>query len=421
MRLTTVFLGVMGSTILWFSVAACRKLPPAVPRIERVIRMQDAGIADSGVAAVAQEYKEMEALLTELLKFREPQGTYGLLSSQKTPASFRAFPALKAFPKSSAARAVMVTYGDFELQPACTDMPFAKDGTLCGSVYVPDKELSPSELSEVLGVIPVDPPPNTPGHLTGPASFACGFDAHHAVVFYDDKGTPIGKVLVCFTCGEWLVTPGSHLSGSNRPAVMGDKAGTALRRIAAAHGLAPWRFGDTDEALRTRLDAYVLARYGTEESPTAARLARRSQRLAPGSGVSKGKKLRDLTPEERFKLCQWTSHEAKTVPGRFDPMSFGSRYDDLRTEPRRVTDMSPGLHENDDGSGWHCPDGTEWSHHTSNRRCMERALPCDQSIERLEACLEKFREPRDLCAAELPECEGLRECIPLLERRTPKL
>jgi hypothetical protein len=419
MRLTTVFLGVMGSTILWFSAAACQKLPPAAPRTERVVRVQDAGIADSGVAAVAQESKEMEALLTELLKFREPQGTYGLLSLQKPPASFRALPALKAFPKSSVSRAVMVTYGDFELKPACADMPFAKDGTLCGSVYVPDKELSPSELSEVLGVIPVDPPPNTPGHLTV-AVVGCGFDAHHAVVFYDDKGAPIGKVLVCFTCGEWLVTPGSYLSGSNRPAVIGEKAETALRRIAASHDLAPWRFGDADEALRTRLDAYVLARYGTEESPTAARLARRSQRLAPGSGVSKEKKLRELTPEERLKLCRWTANEAKTAPGRFDPMSYGSRYDDLRTEPRRVTNTNPGPLENDDGSGWNCPDGTPWAHHPSNRRCMERVLPCDQSVERLEACLEKFREPKDLCATELPECEGLRDCIPLLERLTPK-
>jgi hypothetical protein len=359
----------------------------------------------------------MEALLDELEKFSRPADQFG---EQAKPIGYRRLPALGAFPFDRVARATMVTfvYGE-------EGAPLEADGTFSRNVYLPDADLSPSELKSVLAIMPGGPVENMYLRETkdahggtqqrGVPRVRCGFDAHHAVVFFDANNAPIAKILVCFTCNEWLLRPATKASGGDAPGMMEGTVPATFRAIAEAHHLAPWRFGDAGQSVREALFSYVEKRYGTEQEPTPLGEERRTRRLARGSGVDRKKKLPLLTSDERRKLCRFTSQEVRPTRGVRD-LSFSFEFGRLEWLRKEPTELESGKSAADDeGYGYRCDSGSDWIHATSQNRCAERAFTCDVTVEQLEACLRVFREPADLCEPRAV-CGPVLECLPFVQK-----
>ncbi len=337
----------------------------------------------------------MEARLRELETLHDARGTYG--NAPQAPAnSFRSIAPLGRFPASKVARATMVTFGHSGggKEPCAREAePLRADGTFCSDVRTGHTDLSDEERQAVLGLpqLMMAADPKAPR----PASFSiavtrCDFDPHHGIVFFDAKGVPVARIVICLSCNEWIVAPASEPTGGARPTIMPKDARALFVRIAEAHGLAPWIFDDEQQRA---LQTYVRDTYGTEEEPTALGRQRRRTRLATGSGLPRDRALRDLGANDRAKLCTWVNDEVRPEAGR-------SR----RSE----------------GYGYECADGTEWMGRPNETACAARELPCASSVATLEACLLEFREPESLCGPPPKSCEGLLDCIPGLVRKSPR-
>lgn len=76
-----------------------------------------------------------------------------------------------------------------ELAPPSDDaLPFAPDGTLCPDASPPSEVLSASDLEAVLNGLRTAEAEFREHHSV--VRFRCGFDAHHALVFYDKPARP---------------------------------------------------------------------------------------------------------------------------------------------------------------------------------------------------------------------------------------
>ncbi len=324
--------------------------------------------------------KELERLIAERDRLRDPGLTFSRFPQTAPPRPY-SIPPRGAFPdRARVARAVLYTFGRSRV-PGCTAvnrLPFTSAGTLCPDVVAPGVELDADELRRAFDLVPAAIIAHQGRSAKRPV-LRCEFDPHHAVAFFDAAGSVVAKMLVCFSCGEWIVAPTTEALGGVEPSMMSENEHATLAKLFDAHGLAAWAFSG---ALAEEVGRYELATYGTEDEPTQAGLARRARRLAPGSGAPKSTAIRDLSREERQALCDWAAHEARPA-GR---------------EARN--------------SGYECEDGRSWSTAANEPECATSKSTCGHTVGEVEACLRVFREPDHFCVAPPAPCLGVLECLP---------
>ncbi len=291
-------------------------------------------------------------------------------------------PAKGPSPKREAiTRAELVTFGRSSSLPRCDREPLAPSGAYCPDVVAPVAAATDDELEALVpiaqGKLGQRVTMRDGGRHVMRAVMRCGFDPHHAVVFFDRDGRVVGTIVVCFTCHEWIVAPGNDENGGDAPSVMSDAERTKLQAIFEAHRLGARLYADDDYADRVR--GYERRIYGTRELPTEVGLERRRRRLLVGSGVPKDRPLRDLAQDERKKLCEF----------------FGSE-----VRPRRGA------------AGYECEDGRRYGVDDDPATCAKAPSPCGATVGEVEACLAVFHEPNDLCGVAKSACKPLLSCLP---------
>lgn len=341
--------------------------------------------ASAGASPEVSVSPEMERLLAESERLEDPDITFSRVA--QTPPPRRYSVARRGrFPVRETARAVIYTFGWSLVHGACgpdDPVPFTRAGTLCPDVVSPGVVLDADETGRVTALLSASDAAlaeaKKSSHWSRRAVTRCDFDPHHVVAFYDARGVALGQILVCFTCGEWQVTPGAESLGGGDPAVMTPDERATMAALFDAHGFAAWRFGSkSDEVM-----AYERSVYGTRKQPTKAGLERRARRLAKGSGAPPSSRVRDLDVVDRQKLCDWSAY---------------------RVEPT--------------GEAWRercyqCDDGRKWTTTTTVAACATTPVSCDRTVADIEACLRVYREPDDLCSASPPPpCAGLLDCLP---------
>lgn len=375
-------------------VASCRTPSTAEPpTIARPSRQPDAPVSrKSAPPQPAPRELELERLLAERDALADSSRTFSVLT-QTRPKTPYSVPQLGKFPAPGVAtRVVLYAFGRAPVA-GCDDdarAPFTAQGTLCGNVVAPGVEVTGEERAKIEALVPsaeaLVERQKRDSHRISRAVMRCGFSAHHAVALFDATGSVIAKMLLCFTCGEWIVSPGSEATGGKDPRVMSDEERHTLAEIFDRHGLAAWA---CDTPLAHEVHEYELETFGTEREPTARGSARRLARLASGSGAPKDIAIRNLGSRDRARLCEWAAREVR--PTR---------------EPAR-------------SRGYACPSGVEWGSEMTEPSCATSPTRCTKTVGEVEACLRVFREPEDLCAspAEVPtECRDLLDCLPGIVR-----
>jgi hypothetical protein len=292
-------------------------------------------------------------------------------------------PAKGPFPKREAiARAELLTFRRSRI-PGCSNKPVTPNGAYCPDVVAPVATATDEELEALVPIAQgklgdrVYVGPNGQKRVSKAVVRCGGFDPHHAVVFYDRDGRALGTIVVCFTCHEWLVTPGNDETGGDTPSVMSAAERQKLQDIFEAHKLGARLFGDDDYA--DRVHAYERQIYGTRLLPTPAGLERRRQRLLPGSGVPKDRPMRDLGKDDRAKLCGFVETEVRPRHG---------------------------------GAGYECLNGARFSVDADPATCAKAPWTCAATVGEVETCLSVFHEPNDLCGETKPECKAVLGCLP---------
>ncbi len=339
----------------------------------------------------------LEALLAKHEAFFAKSGTAGATAQPRPPRPRPAVPAKGSVPTKRIARIEAVAFNrTVSRGPRCdvAEEPYARDGRLCEDVRLPVATLTGDEMARVTGLLDAAEARIREQHASGRVVYRavthCGFDPHHAFVLYDASDRPLGTIVVCISCGEWLVRPASEATGEGEPAVMAPDEESTLRSILEAHDLGASLFRDE---VRKELWDYVGRVYGSTREPTPRGEARRRARLAASSsGVAAEKRASTLGREEREALCRWVTEDV--VPAYRSRSDGGAR-------------------------GYECDDHTEWLVDYGERACAERPLPCDRSVGELEACLRDLDEPQHLCVPAPASCAGLLTCLPGF-RRQPK-
>jgi hypothetical protein len=175
----------------------------------------------------------------------------------------------------------------------CYQGVLSTDGRLCPSVIAPGRELSLAQV-ETLFTLRKNPPPRV---LLG-----CGFQPHHAFVFYGTDGTPVADLRVCFTCGHWAWSDGGEVQVSNE---------TYDRLAALCRELGLERCPAKND------ESWDEAAYQAWEKSGAP--ARPSVTL----GISPNRRLVDLTESDKRKLCAWRIVETRR--DRELEVEFGDR------------------------------------------------------------------------------------------------
>ncbi len=269
------------------------------------------------------------------------------------------------FPGNTMASAKAYAFG-FAHTLGCGDsVPFAANGTLCPNVVAPGTALTAEQRESVLALIREAEKNERPDRH--PAVSRCDFDPHHTIVFYDEAGAPIARLLICFTCGEWLASPGVHALGGAHQGIMSAVQRRTLARLFDDLHLGAWMF---DHQIAEAVTAYEARIPG-----------RRARRLAAPSGVASEKAARDASPEERVRLCTWIA-ETRWPEGH-------------------------------PGQGFECENGRRWNFPD---RC-EATLRCSAPLRVIEECTRIFlQEPADVCTTKVSvECAGVLDCLPGME------
>lgn len=337
----------------------------------------------------------LEALLAQHEAFFAKAGTAGQ-AAQPRPARPRpAVPAKGVVPTKRVARIEAVAFNrTAQKGPRCevADEPYARDGRLCEDVRLPIATLSAEETTRVTGLLDAAEArlreQRESGRVVYRAVTRCGFDPHHALVLYDASDRPVGTLVVCMSCSEWLVRPASEATGDGKPVVMELEERDTLKSILDAHGLGASLFRDE---VTSELWDYVGRVYGSTSEPTPRGEARRRARLAASSsGVDPAKRASSLGPEEREALCRWVTEDVV---------------------PARRWRRDGGAH------GYECDDHTQWTVDYGEKECATRPLPCDRTVKELEACLRELDEPEHVCASPPGACAGLLTCLPGFRRK----
>jgi hypothetical protein len=350
---------------------------------------------DAGALTLRNE--PFEALLAERDALMDWRHT-ALFQGPQPDRLHRPIQAFGSFPAAAVASARAYTFGYVQTfgcnaRSGATDRveeyPFAKDGALCANAVAPGADLSADQWHRALGLIAeaerserevrVSKSPRT----SRPRS-RCGFDPHHAIVFYDREGAAIAKLLVCFTCSEWIATPQSTALGGSGPAGMSGKEAEVLAAVFEELHLGAWMVrGEMAAPVR----AYEKSVYGTPRELTDAGKKRLAERRIEPSGVLKGREARSLNREERLRMC----------------VAF---YEELRARGQQG------------GMGYECQDkGHAWSTADSTAACANPPLACEATVARIEACMGAFVNMDEVCSEKHggrwpAVCDGVLGCLP---------
>ncbi|HRG99907.1 MAG TPA: hypothetical protein PLR99_26860 [Polyangiaceae bacterium] len=302
MRFTPLASSLALVAVLGAACAAGRDAPPPEPS-RGLARMSDAGTTDASAArpdaepagATSDEERAYQAELELRDRLADRRVTFAAVGQPAPRHPFRVAAKGPSPKREAIARAELVTFGRSSL-PRCDREPLAPSGAYCPDVVAPVAAATDEELEALVPIAQGKLGDRVyvadGGRHVVRAVMRCGFDPHHAVVFFDRDGRVLGTIVVCFTCHEWIVAPGNEENGGDAPSVMSDAERTKLQAIFEAHRLGARLYGDDDYAVRVH--DYERRIYGTREVPTAAGLERRRQRLLVGSGLPKDRPLRDL-------------------------------------------------------------------------------------------------------------------------------
>jgi hypothetical protein len=238
--------------------------------------------SDAGdLASFAAAYRE------EANGLAEPTRLY-VVREQQPPRPFRDFSA----PGRAPARVHDARMFAFDFADAvfgdCSRVT-ASDGTFCTSAVYPGVPLTPEQTQRAVTLAwPVDAGP--------PGTRAVGrcFEPHHAVVFLDDRGVPVGEATVCFECRTMHVAP-----GSGEDLVMNDaEAGFFADLCRSTH------VGGCPPEGAVQMPDLPPA---PEESLSMSERDRlfRARAFGRSNGISAGKRLVELSAHERELLCLW--------------------------------------------------------------------------------------------------------------------
>jgi hypothetical protein len=185
---------------------------------------------------------------------------------------------------------------------SCGDGVVQPDGTICSSAVYPGTALTQSQTEGAAAILRA-----APASWSARVRSRC-FDPHHAVVFFDDKGAPVGELTTCFACGTLRVRPGPA-----DDALMTDEAGAFFADTCRALGV-----GACPPARASRVPDLLPSAESTL-SEEAARPLRVRRALARDHGVPLGRQLGDLSSVERNVLCAWLDSGMRIVApgGRF--------------------------------------------------------------------------------------------------------
>jgi hypothetical protein len=277
--------------------------------------------------------------------------------------------------------------------------PFAPDGSLCPNVVVPAAELSSEQLQKVLALVMDAERDYEARDRKGGFRplLRCGFEPHHAVVFYDSKGAPVAKLVVCFTCGEVLAVPSMAALGGGNPAAL-SRPGEfeTLHQLFEELGLGVWIY---DEATVDEVRAYVDRVYGPPEKRTKRGQEADALKAAKRSGVEPSRLVSSLTDAERSRMCIWFQEAAFENRRAREWVFLGGRF------------------ECDDQRGWSfaaSPDPSE---------CASVAKTCSFSVQQVEDCMRAFLnlDAETICASGPPQhCAGMMDCLPGIRWRPAK-
>jgi hypothetical protein len=257
---------------------------------------------------------------------------------------------------------------------ACPDEPVMPDGTLSPEVISPGVRLSEDQVRRLLSLVE-----HADEHVRG-MSLRCGFDPHHAFVFYDARGVPVAEIMVCFTCGEWEALPEQ----------------ASMTRLMGAHGALLHAFCE-----ELHLGGCWVGRDDLKDRIHAAAERRRKQNggswwprgEAPDLGLSPTRRVDTLTLAERRLHCL-QSMEDILVEGKA-----------LFSHP---------------GQGLECKNGRALSY-LQVAECVERAPRCAVTVGAVRACLRRL--PSDVCEKEeatRAACDPVRSCLPAVRFGTVK-
>lgn len=168
----------------------------------------------------------------------------------------------------------------------CESQVLTADGRLCPSVAFDGPRLSSQQVEALLRL--------TATKRTG-IKYKCGFDPHHAFVFYDEQDRPVSDVRVCFDCGEWSLRNGPK-------DFMPDEVYSSLAKLCRELELDRCPKGSTAHEQQLLTSAYyqkLNSRTEEEKSTPASPLP--SEVL----GIPKETALSALTDVQKAQLCAW--------------------------------------------------------------------------------------------------------------------
>lgn len=204
--------------------------------------------ADAGTDAGAEDTR-IAGMAAELLRLRDASNTFGA-QTQTPRKDWRPLPAARRgpFPRAAVAEIRAYAFGfdsRTELDTKCDVL--APDGTFCPSVVAPGTQLSPEQREQLMRLVigAKSEEVTSEGRHAKRAVTRCGFEAHHAFLFFDAAGRPVAELLVCFTCSEWALTPATE-SVNATPAMMWDDERIALRSLCEELKLGGCFLGDDE-------------------------------------------------------------------------------------------------------------------------------------------------------------------------------
>ncbi len=346
-----------------------------------------AGASDAGVPTASRESAASPApdsgraapraaMDREIARLADYHTWFGF-QTQAKPAHFRPLPAQASAPfpgvKFAAVRAYTFRFdnGALGVDPCVV----APDGTLCASVNTPGTALSDAQVKKLLSIVPELSPAGRstePGRVVKRPASHCQFDPHHAFVFFDAEGRPVGELEVCLSCGQLSQTPKVADLGGD----LFSEEVDAFRAVCGELGLGGCFLGTP--AYEDRRPELPPVRARSLGPPT-------ENRALPVAG---DRLLAATSEEEKRRLCLWYANEAAA------------------TEVSRRTSRN-------DPMGFKCPSGEEgtftWLDGPS---CLARFPRCEASVEAVSACV-KWRLSTGLCPdpnAATDPCAELNAC-----------
>jgi hypothetical protein len=165
----------------------------------------------------------------------------------------------------------------------CYQKVLSTDGRLCPTVIAPGRELSLAQV-ETLYKLTENPPPRI--------LLRCGFQPHHAFVFYGADGLPVADLRVCLTCGHWAWSDSREVQVSN-------ETYNTLAELCRELGL------EGCPAKNDEKEPWDEAAYQTWEKSGAP------ERPSLALGIARDRRLVDLTETDKRKLCAWRIVETR--------------------------------------------------------------------------------------------------------------